>query len=520
MTRPSLQRLVARVAGGRRVGQLLAVFGLVLVLGLLMSRPSDGNGWFADDPWHIRTYTGAELAHAWTGTWEPTGVGTTGYRPLQPLSAHLRSELLGEESPKKSRYLHVGIAALALTVLAAALWRLGVPLYVGLGAAAIEFTARNFVFTYAWASGGYHAQQMLIFGLALLALTAVLAGAGRRRTLLVASAALWAVSLLLKDQGLFLLPALLALALVGPAPRRYAERHPDGALDYGRLWSVLRDEAKAQWRRTDTRAYLVAIVALAVADVFARFVFVGGPPDTGGPLDAWNDLLLELGYVVGLAGPGQSEALYWALAGFVLVIALVAPALAPRRAARDLATPWMVALFAVLGLATSIAFAPAQPTQHLVTFPLYFYALLVCASVVLAVRMLAPYRRALRAAAVGIAAIGAVSLVSSIRASTEVQHAMGPWSIDTLKYEYDYTYGPTADRMRIPPARRAAMKAHLAQVGLTGPRQSEPDDVLPYLYCRAQQDKRIRIPHDPAFVGRAVYANLNFVCPYIDGALR
>ena len=483
----------------------------------MVARPSADNGWFADDLWSIRSYSGDELSSTWTGSWDPTGIGTTGYRPLQTLSAHLRAELLGEESPKKNRYVNIGVAALALSVLGVALWRLGVPLYVGVAAAVIEFTARNFVFTYAWASGSYHGLQMMSFGLALLALAAALAGARYRRTLLAASALLWAVALLLKDQGVFLLPALAAVALVGQAPRRYPARYPDGALDYRRLWGILRDEAKTQWGRADIRAYLAAIVVLAGADVLARFVFVGGAPAAGDP---WDSFVQQLGYVFALAGPGQSRLLYWALAAIVVAIALLAPALAPRSSARGLAAPWTVALFALLGLVTSVAFSPARSIEYQVTFPLYFYALLVCTTVVLIVRMLAPRPSAVRAAAVGIAVVAAVSLVSSIRASADLQRTMGPWSIETLRSEYDSVYGPSADRMKLPPARRAAVKTHIAQVGLTGPRQSEPDDVLPYLFCRAKRDRKIRVPNEPVIGDRAVFANFDFVCPHIDGGLR
>jgi hypothetical protein len=204
-----------------QASKLVAIFVVLLALGLVVSRPSDGNLWFADDLWHVRPYSGSELASTWTGSWDPTGVGIAGYRPLETLTAHLRAELLGEEAPKKNRYLNVGAAALALTVLAAALWYLGVPLWIGLAAGAIEFTTRNFVYTYAWASGGYHALQMLSFGAALLALTAALGRESYRRTLLAISAFLWVVTLLLKDQGLFLLPVVLVIAFAGHAPRRY-----------------------------------------------------------------------------------------------------------------------------------------------------------------------------------------------------------------------------------------------------------------------------------------------------------
>lgn len=499
----------------KRGWKFVAVFAVVLGVGLLVSRPSDGNWWFADDLWHIRSYSGSELASTWTGSWDPTGIGTAGYRPLETLTAHLRAELLGEESPKKNRYVNVVAAALALTVLAAALWYLGVSLWIGLGAAVIEFTARNFAFTYAWPSAGYHALQMLSFGLALLALAIALRRERHRRVLLAASAFLWVVTLLLKDQGLFLLPLLLAVVFVGHAPARYRSSYPDGALGYERLWSVLRAEAKARWARADIRVYSAAIVALSVADVVARFVFVGAvDTDEHSP---WSEVVSQTGHVFALTGNGPSATpIYWAVAGAVLVFAVLAPALARTRSTADVATPWFIALLAIFAMVTSLGFAPARSAAYQVSFPLYFYALLLCATAVLILRMLVRHRRALRAAGVALGVLAAISLVASTRGAADLQRAMGPWSIETIKYEYDLTYGPLAEMAKLPSARQDAVNAHLAEVGLGEARQAEPDDSLPYLWCRAQDDTRIRIPDTVAVYGDAdVLANLEFACPYV-----
>ena len=499
----------------RPVWKFVAVFAVVLGVGLLVSRPSDGNGWFADDLWHIRSYSGSELASTWTGSWDPTGIGTAGYRPLETLTAHLRAELLGEESPKRNRYVNLVAAALALTVLAAALWYLGIPLWIGLGAAVIEFTARNFAFTYAWPSAGYHALQMLSFGLALLALTAALRRERHRSVLLALSVFMWVVTLLLKDQGLFLLPFLLAVAFVGHAPRRYGSSHPDGALGYERLWDVLRAEAKAQWARMDIRAYSAAIVLVAAADVIARFVFVGEvTTDEHSP---WSEVVSQTGHVFVLTGNGPSATpLYWAIAGAVLLFTLLIPAVAPSRPARDLATPWVLTLLAVFGLVTSLGFAPARSAAYQVSFPLYFYGLLLCATVLLILRMLAQRPGAARIAGITAVVVAAVSLVASTRGAADLQRAMGPWSIETIKFEYDLTYGPLAERAKLPSARQDAVNAHLAEVGLGEARSAEPDDSLPYLYCRAQHDSRIRIPETSAvYGGQDVLANLEFTCPHV-----
>ena len=78
------------------------------------------------------------------------------------------------------------------------------------------------------------------------------------------------------------------------------------------------------------------------------------------------------------------------------------------------------------------------------------------------------------------------------------------------------SYGPLAELAEIPPGREEAVRAHLAEVGLTGPRESEPDDSLPYLYCRAQQDSRIESPQTFAVYGQLdVLSNLELMCPHV-----
>ncbi len=223
-----------------------------------MLRPSEGNGWFADDLWHIRSYTGSELSSTWSGSWDPTGIGTPGYRPLETLTAHLRAELLGEESPKKNRYVSVVVAALALAVLAAALFYLGVPLWIGLAAAVIEFTTRNFAYTYAWPSSGYHALQMLSFGLRAARAVRI----PRTRDLPPHAARGLGVHVGGDPaaEGPGPLPAASpACWWRSSATRRGGTGRPirtaPSAIE--RLWSVVRAEAKAQWARADIRVYSV-----------------------------------------------------------------------------------------------------------------------------------------------------------------------------------------------------------------------------------------------------------------------
>ena len=91
-----------------------------------------------------------------------------------------------------------------------------------------------------------------------------------------------------------------------------------------------------------------------------------------------SEIVAQLGQVLVLAGNGPTATpIYWAAAGAVVLFALVAPALAPKHDTRDLAGPWMLALLAIFGLVTSIGFAYARSASYLVSFPLYFYALLL-----------------------------------------------------------------------------------------------------------------------------------------------
>jgi hypothetical protein len=261
--------------------------------------------------------------------------------------------------------------------------------------------------------------------------------------------------------------------------------------------------------------YSAAIVAVATADVIARFVFVGSvTTDEHSP---WSEVVSQTGHVFVLTGNGPSATpIYWAIAGAVVLFALLAPALARARTPADVVTPWLIALLALFGLVTSLGFAPARSAAYQVSFPLYFYALLLCATVLLMLRMLADRPRAARVAAIAAGVVAATSLVASTRGAADLQRAMGPWSIETIKFEYDLTYGPLAERANLPSARQDAVNAHLAEVGLGEPRQAEPDDSLPYLYCRARDDSRIRIPETTAiYGGQDVLANLEFTCPHV-----
>src|SRR4051812_25348377 len=100
--------------------RFFAILGLVLTIaGTALVSPSRPDGGFYDDVYVFRHYTGAELGSVWHGASDPTGYGTRGYRPLQPLWYHVSYAVAGEH-PQVIRYAAVVLSALALALLALA----------------------------------------------------------------------------------------------------------------------------------------------------------------------------------------------------------------------------------------------------------------------------------------------------------------------------------------------------------------------------------------------------------------
>ncbi len=423
--------------------------------------PSLGNPWFWDDIHFVRSYSYRDLALAWAGWYDPDRIETPGFRPLLLLHTHLKFELLGE-SPDAHRWLTVATVALALTLLGVTLRLLGVPLVLAAAAGVTELTSKNFTYTYSMGTEQYHAFQMLTFGASLLALVAAAQRPRQRPSLLVTSGILWALTLLIKDQAMVLFPILAGTALLGGTLFEYERRRPSGEPSYSTLFATVRDRLRCSWRRRDTRLYVWWVVASTLLDAIGwRLVAPASNPTNLG------SLVRQVVHTVSLGGAPYAVP-YCVVAALAIATTMLAPCL-PGRLRVGLAVPWLTALASLAAFACSIGFALAASRSDLVQFPLYFYATMLGAVLLLVLRTVWG-RRHLRWIALAIVAAPCVaSLHLSIRESANIQRAMGPWSVETVVFSHDLIYGELASAATIPEARRATEVARLRRAGVTGP---------------------------------------------------
>jgi hypothetical protein len=106
--------------GWRRVALLsmLALLGTFAVYGQTVSY-----GFSYDDYHFVRPYSSAELAGAWSGSWDPTGIESPFYRPLTTAFMAARFEAFGVNA---TAYRWLTLAMFAATAALFGLWVLGV----------------------------------------------------------------------------------------------------------------------------------------------------------------------------------------------------------------------------------------------------------------------------------------------------------------------------------------------------------------------------------------------------------
>lgn len=199
---------------------LILFFGL-FVLGVLLGRASLQNYWFNDDLFIVRVFSQDELADALSGTWEPSGTTTPGYRPLTTLFNHATVLALGEQV-HMHRLLRIAIFAAALTALIHVAGRLGTPLWQGALAALIILCTRNTWWVLVWNTDGIRAVNGL---LAFVSVCLLLRDLQRpRAVLLCAGAALYVLALLVREESIVFVAVLPLLGLltrvqtIQPAP--------------------------------------------------------------------------------------------------------------------------------------------------------------------------------------------------------------------------------------------------------------------------------------------------------------
>jgi hypothetical protein len=102
-----------------------------------------------DDLHLIRRLEPRQLAAAWTGSWDPDGVETPGYRPLSTLFNHARGVAFGESMRAHRLFAALLLAAYA-ALLARLAERLGLAPRLATAAAVLFLVSRSTVFHHVW----------------------------------------------------------------------------------------------------------------------------------------------------------------------------------------------------------------------------------------------------------------------------------------------------------------------------------------------------------------------------------
>jgi hypothetical protein len=463
---PTEEGVCLNVAGpprdGRHARRWLGVFAVLFILGLGVGWPGLDNGWFFDDLIAMRSYSLAEQEQGLTHTWNPDPGAIPAWRPLLTPTIDTLYSLFGEDRAAH-RVAMIAALAAALTLFAAALAVVGVPPWLTVPAAALELTAKNSVYALTWITNGYQNFQAVAFGAALLAVALASRSRAPRHGLLVVALVLWCITLLLKDQAVVLLPIIAGLPI---GARLIADAGL--APGYRGILADLRTAVRATWRRRDLTWFVSSAVGVAALDLVLRRVFVPSAPSELGQhsLDQLGD---QARFVVEFAGDDRAPAAYLAVAALAVAVVAAWPLLAGKRTDPLAANIWRIALLAGCASLSAMAFALVKPRSDLVLYPLFLYALFLCATASLVWRLVKPSWRV--PAAIAAISVAAVSLTASIGASREVQRAMSPWSLQTLDLNYQYLLGTWAhplNRVSIPAGRRADELARLRAAGVNG----------------------------------------------------
>jgi hypothetical protein len=195
-----------------------ASFLLFVAVGLALAWPALRWPMVYDDLHLLRSLTPEERAQVWRGSWDPDGVEHAGFRPLTVHFNEARYRLFGENVVAHRLFL-AALFAVYARLLGALVSALGGPAAAGLGAGVLLLCSRYSVYHYVWLTDGNHLLQGLLFEGAALCL---LAGLVRRSgPALAASLAAFAAVVLVREDGLALVPVLLLFAgVVAPRERR------------------------------------------------------------------------------------------------------------------------------------------------------------------------------------------------------------------------------------------------------------------------------------------------------------
>jgi hypothetical protein len=398
-----------------------ASFLLFFIVGLGLAWPALRWPMVYDDLHLVRTFAPEERARARWGSWDPDGIEHAGLRPLTLVFNEARYRVFGENVAAHRLFLLVlfGFYASLLVRVACSL---GVPEPAAVAAGLLLLCSRYSVYHYVWLTDGNHLLQGLLFALAALFLSRGL----RRRSWpwQAASVAALAGAVLVREDGLALVPVLLLFGLVAAPHERRA-----------------------------LRGFAVALLTASVALFFCRRLAVPAAPPPG--LDV-KSFLVAAGRTLNLVGPesfdGISRVLSWTWdAAPVLVVAI----LLFRRRRIDARTPLVFLAASVLACTPALTFR----RDDMLFFPASFAALFYGS----ALWALARDHAALRV-------VAAVLFASGVLGGAYVSRAFAlnfhPDSARAIRWNAQMLYGAHAERATIPAERRAALERQLAAQGI------------------------------------------------------
>ena len=318
----------------------LGAFCLFLLLAIAWTWPARQWPMVFDDLHLVRTFRAHELAAAWTGSWDPDGLETPGFRPLSLWFNHGRAALFGEHVIGH-RHLLAGLFALDLALLLPLGRRLGLGAAAATAAGLVMLFTRYSAYHLVWITDGNHVVQGLAFLVAAPLLVDGMALPSRARV--AASLAAIAIGLLVREDTLAAFPALALLAFArGPRPRAVA--YTAGLTAIAVLLLVCRRLAvpAAQPLGLD-----VPGLARAIAHAFDPVGVNGFDPASTVLARGWWGILALL--VLGLRAAHDREATRWAARWTAAAVAACTPALLIQR--DDLL--FFPSLFVALALATA-----------------------------------------------------------------------------------------------------------------------------------------------------------------------
>jgi hypothetical protein len=202
----------------------VGAFVLFLLLAIAWTWPARGWPMVFDDLHLVRTFSGSELAAAWTGHWDPDGLETPGFRPLSLAFNHVRAAVFGERVVGH-RHIVAALFALELALLVPLGRRLGLGFGASVAAGLVMLFTRYSAYHLVWITdGNHHLQGLAFLGSALLLVDGL---ALASRAPLAASLLVIALGLCVREDTLAALPAL-ALIAFARGPRRLAAEYTIG----------------------------------------------------------------------------------------------------------------------------------------------------------------------------------------------------------------------------------------------------------------------------------------------------